>query len=73
MSYGADGNYTVWNKDTRSKYSGKKELGPGPITSGDFSENGLLLAFAVGYDWSKGANGINPQAHQTHLYLRTPK
>lgn len=63
LSYGSDGSYCNWNIHTKSKYSAKKEPFPAPITAGDFSEAGNIIAFATGYDWSKGANGLDPSKH----------
>lgn len=50
-SYGSDGMFTIWNKDTKSKYKSSKKF-PAPITSAAFSDDATLLAYAVGYDWA---------------------
>ena len=52
-TYGSDGAYFIWNKDTKSRLKSVKP-GPAPITAGDFLENGTMFAFAFGYDYSKG-------------------
>ena len=70
MTIGSDGHYFTWNKDTKSKYKSSKKF-PGPINCCDFSDDGKMLAYAVGYDWSKGAEGAK-QPCQTMLFLRTP-
>jgi WD40 repeat protein len=38
-SIGSDGNYTVWNKDTKSKYKYSKNPAPLPMTAVCFSED----------------------------------
>jgi mRNA export factor len=55
-TYGNDGCYLVWNKDTKTRLKSTKPA-PWPITAADFLENGTLFAFAFGYDYSKGAEG----------------
>lgn len=55
-SYGSDGVYVTWNKDTKSKYKSSKKF-PSPITACDMSDDGTMIAFAIGYDWSRGAEG----------------
>lgn len=35
-TYGADGLYYIWNKDTKSRYKQSKKF-PSPITASDFS------------------------------------
>ena len=52
-TYGSDGAIIVWNKDTKSKYKSSKKF-PAPFTAASFTEDGKLLAYAIGYDWSKG-------------------
>ena len=37
---------------------------PIPVSAGDLSADGLMLAYAVSYDWSLGKDGYNPQAPQ---------
>jgi WD40 repeat protein len=36
---GSDGNFTVWNKDTKSKYKSSKNPAPLPMTAACFSED----------------------------------
>lgn len=57
-TYGADGCYFFWNKDTRSRLKASK-TGPSPVTAGDFLENGTMFAYAYGYDWGKGVEEFN--------------
>ena len=49
-SYGGDGTYTTWNKDTKSKYR-SSEIFPEPIVAADQTDDGTLFAYGIGYDW----------------------
>ena len=53
---GSDGVMVMWNKDTKSKYKSTKQF-PAPFTSASFSEDGKLIAYAIGYDWGQGNEG----------------
>jgi mRNA export factor len=55
-SYGSDGGYTSWNKDTRAKYRAS-ELFPGAIVAADLVDDGTMFAYAIGYDWARGFEG----------------
>lgn len=55
-TYGSEGTIIIWNKDTKSKYKASKKF-PGPLTAASFTEDGTLLAYAIGYDWNLGAEG----------------
>ena len=68
---GADGHYFTWNKDNKSKYKSSKKF-PGQLTAVDFSENGTMLAYAIGYDHSKGFEGAKLSNCPVMLILRTP-
>jgi len=69
VSYGSDGTWATWNKDAKSKYKGSKKF-PSPITAGDFSFDGSYIGYAVGYDWSMGAEGLKARQYQNLLYVR---
>jgi mRNA export factor len=71
ISLGSDGHFYTWNKDLKSKYKSSKKF-PSPMTAGDFSEDGSLIAYAVGYDWSMGAEALKQRKYETLLYIRTP-
>ena len=49
-SYGGDGTIVTWNKDTKSKYRSSEPF-PEAIVAADQSEDGQMLAYAIGYDW----------------------
>ena len=71
VTIGSDGHFFTWNKDTKSKYKSSKKF-PGPLTACDFSDDGKMMVYAIGYDWSKGAEGAKQQQYQTTVILRTP-
>jgi mRNA export factor len=54
---GGDGKYCIWDIGDRSRLYEKKNCEDNcPLTACDFNKAGNLLAFASGYDWSKGMN-----------------
>ena len=53
---GSDGIYSIWDKFKRSRLHERTDLSDKtPLTACDYNSNGNLLAFASGYDWSRGA------------------
>lgn len=70
-TFGGDCTSVTWNKDTKARYRVSKKF-PCPVTSGDFSEDGRLMAFAIGNDYSKGAEGVKQVQYLTKLILRAP-
>jgi hypothetical protein len=48
----------TWNKDKRRKYRTSNKC-PLPISAIEFSEDSTMIAFAAGYDWSRGAEVMN--------------
>jgi mRNA export factor len=58
-SGGSDGSFNFWDKDARSRCKAFERL-PSPVTALGFSSDGKMFAYAQGYDWSRGADGVNP-------------
>ncbi|OIR57952.1 MAG: Poly(A)+ RNA export protein [Amphiamblys sp. WSBS2006] len=50
---GADGVIGIWDKESKQKIKTIPHLGA-PVTAMAYNRTGDLLAYAVGYDWSKG-------------------
>ena len=50
-SYGGDGTYVSWNKDTKAKYRASEPF-PGSVVAADQTEDATIMAYAIGYDWS---------------------
>jgi mRNA export factor len=69
VTAGADGSFSIWDKDRRSRYKEVK-TGPTPITATLWNPQGDLLAYAKGYDWSKGVEGYDLNAHPTKLFVQ---
>ncbi|KAI8326501.1 WD40 repeat-like protein [Martensiomyces pterosporus] len=53
VTAGSDGSFVFWDKDARQKLKSYTGVG-GPILSTAFNGDGKILAYAIGYDWSKG-------------------
>jgi mRNA export factor len=50
---GSDGIYTFWDKDSKQRLK-IFQRNTNPITCAAFHKDGLIYAYAVSYDWSKG-------------------
>ena len=70
VTAGADGTFSIWDKDKRTRYKEVKNVGPTPITSILWNPQGDLLAYSKGYDWSKGAEGYDVNQHPTKLFVQ---
>ncbi|KAK6839895.1 Poly(A)+ RNA export protein [Apiospora arundinis] len=57
---GSDGTFHFWDKDAKHRLKGYPTVG-GSIVATTFNSSGSIFAYAVGYDWSKGHQGNNPQ------------
>ena len=56
---GSDGRVSFWDKDSRTKLKTSDAM-PHPVTCLSLHGSGQILAYAIGYDWSKGHEGNNP-------------
>jgi len=63
---GSDGTYNFWDKDSRQRLKAFTKCSA-PIPVGAFNRDGSIFAYAVSYDWSKGAEHYNPKTN--HLLL----
>ena len=53
---GGDGKYFIWDIKDKSKINERENINDKcPLTACAYNESGNLLAYASGYDWSKGA------------------
>mmetsp|Transcript_3342 Transcript_3342/g.5569 ORF Transcript_3342/g.5569 Transcript_3342/m.5569 type:complete len:322 (-) Transcript_3342:58-1023(-) len=66
---GGDGNFVVWNKDTKSRYKSSKQVDTMPMTRACFSDDGEFLVFAVGEDWSKGFGAAQQRQAQNKISI----
>ena len=57
---GGDGKYFIWDIKDKSKINERDNFTDNcPLTACTYNPNGNLLAYASGYDWSKGASFAN--------------
>ena len=64
VSVGGNGKYYIWDITEKSKINERENTtDKTPLTATDINKSGILLAYASGYDWSKGAQFA-------HLYTR---
>lgn len=70
VTAGADGTFSIWDKDKRTRYKEVKNIGPTPVTNILWNPQGDLLAYSKGYDWSKGAEGYDINQHPTKLFVQ---
>jgi mRNA export factor len=64
---GADGRYSFWDKDQRTKLKTSDAM-PEALTTCGFDASGQIFAYAVGYDWSKGHEHYDP-SKKPSIYL----
>ena len=55
-SAGGDGKYCIWDFKERCRINEREDCeDKNPLTACCYNYNGVLLAYATGYDWSKGS------------------
>jgi mRNA export factor len=60
VSAGGNGKYYIWDIGEKSKINERDNFSDKtPLTAVNINRNGTLLAYASGYDWSKGAKFAN--------------
>ena len=74
---GSDGNYCIWDKLNKSRLFERNDPSDKTtLTSCDYNSNGNLLAFASGYDWSRGAEAAreynNYNANKIGIHFLPP-
>merc|ERR1712137_1140802 len=73
VTAGSDGAFHFWDKDSKQRLKQFKNCSA-PITCARFNHTGDLLAYSVGYDWSKGAGSYNEYKSNNHIYIHpTPE
>ncbi|GBG81410.1 hypothetical protein CBR_g32085 [Chara braunii] len=65
---GSDGAYNFWDKDSKQRLKAMQRC-PQPIPCSTFNNDGTIFAYAVGYDWSKGAENHNPTMSKNYIFL----
>jgi mRNA export factor len=65
---GSDGTYHIWDVVTHRRLRAMPKAS-GPVTALCFRPDGMALAYAVGYDWSKGYMHNKPET-ESKIVLR---
>ncbi|GAB2269528.1 Poly(A)+ RNA export protein rae1 [Dionaea muscipula] len=65
---GSDGAFNFWDKDSKQRLKAMSRCSQ-PIPCSAFNNDGSIFAYAVCYDWSKGAENYNPQNAKPQIYL----
>ncbi|CAN4093609.1 unnamed protein product [Withania somnifera] len=69
---GSDGAFNFWDKDSKQRLKAMSRCSQ-PIPCSTFNNEGSIYAYAVCYDWSKGAENHNPSTAKTYIYLHFPQ
>lgn len=75
LSAGGDGTIVTWDKDVRHRLTSLENFKrQAPIVDAKFSAMGHLMAYAVSYDWSRGAEGYDPKlGHNVFIHVIKPE
>lgn len=68
-SAGSDGSFMIWDKESRTRLRQGGFQNKAPITAVDYCYNGDILAYAGGYDWSKGVSYENSYQPKIGLHF----
>ncbi|OMJ20368.1 Poly(A)+ RNA export protein [Smittium culicis] len=71
LTAGSDGSMITWDKDARTRIKSFPSVNT-PITSTCFNKTGNILAYSVGYDWSKGLQSSTQNDKKT-IFLHSVK
>ncbi|CAH1445128.1 unnamed protein product [Lactuca virosa] len=69
---GSDGAFNFWDKDSKQRLKAMSRCNQA-IPCSSFNNDGSIYAYAVCYDWSKGAENHNPSTAKTSIYLHLPQ
>nr|AFK45199.1 unknown [Medicago truncatula] len=69
---GSDGAFNFWDKDSKQRLKAMQRCSQ-PIPCGTFNNDGSIYAYAVCYDWSKGAENHNPTTAKNYIYMHLPQ
>lgn len=65
---GSDGAYNFWDKENKQRLKAMQRCNL-PIPCSTFNYDGNIFAYAVSYDWSKGAENYNPAVAKNYILL----
>ena len=57
----------IWDRERKARTL-QKPAQAQPVTAACFSSNGAVLAYASGYDWGRGYQGLAGAQHAIHLH-----
>ncbi|WJX26296.1 Poly(A)+ RNA export protein rae1 [Trifolium repens] len=69
---GSDGAFNFWDKDSKQRLKAMLRCSQ-PVPCSAFNNDGSIYAYAVCYDWSKGAENHNPATAKTYIFLHLPQ
>ncbi|CAI9304291.1 protein RAE1 [Lactuca sativa] len=69
---GSDGAFNFWDKDSKQRLKAMSRCNQA-IPCSSFNNDGSIYAYAVCYDWGKGAENHNPSTAKTSIYLHLPQ
>ncbi|CAK9160454.1 unnamed protein product [Ilex paraguariensis] len=72
VTAGSDGAFNFWDKDSKQRLKAMSRCSQ-PIPCSTFNNDGSIFAYAVCYDWSKGAENHNPSTAKTNIFLHLPQ
>lgn len=72
VTAGSDGAYNFWDKDSKQRLKAMAKCNA-PIPCGAFNRDGTVYAYAVSYDWSRGAAEHNPATAKNYILLHAPQ
>jgi len=67
---GSDGTFNFWDKDSKQRLKPFSRCNQA-ISAGSFSMDGSIFAYAVSYDWSKGAEYYSPSTQKNYILLHS--
>lgn len=67
-SAGGDGSFSFWDKDSKQRLKAFSAANA-PIPCTAYSKDGSIFAYAVSYDWMRGAQEHNPATAKNHILL----
>ncbi|XP_034200563.1 protein RAE1-like isoform X2 [Prunus dulcis] len=69
---GSDGSFNFWDKDSKQRLKAMSRCNQ-PIPCSTFNNDGSIFAYAVCYDWSKGAENHNPATAKNYIFFHLPQ
>jgi len=68
VTTGSDGTFNFWDKENKQRLKAMQKM-KAPIPAASFNHDGTILAYAVSYDWHKGAQMHNQATATNKIFL----